>query len=187
MMNESMTEPVQKPMTVNRLEYLEDRLLVQAELCHDAQEACREIRRLRDHKCAGRHEAMLLEDNQRLRELLKESNAVCACVSSPAEGHECVPTSKAVLSMLRKLREDLEDEQTASDLHAALNRRTAKALGKPVTGEGSTWHDIPEQIEALRETIKGHEAAIQGVLACCGKHGLCPTCEDEARARLKKP
>ncbi len=36
-----------KPMDANRLEYLETRLLVQAELCHDAQEACRWIRRLR--------------------------------------------------------------------------------------------------------------------------------------------
>ena len=46
----------------------------------------------------------------------------------------------------------------SASLHADLNRRAARALGKPFSGLNSSWHDIPEQIEAMRFRI---DAAIK--------------------------
>jgi len=50
---------------------------------------------------------------------------------------------------------ELEGSERAAEMHSNLNRRAAKALGKPFEGPGSSWHDIPECIErvmvALRE------------------------------------
>ncbi len=87
---------------------------------------------------------------------------------------------------IRRLREDILSERAASYIHIALNRRAAEALGKPVVGKGSSWHDIPEQIRALQhqlissrqaasteaencevleKTIKGREAAMQEALS----------------------
>jgi hypothetical protein len=147
--------------------------------------------------------AEVADINAEYLQTLHESNAVCACgcpieahenygedgMSCPAEGHDCLPTSKAVLSMLERLREDLIDEQTASDLHAVLNRRAAKALGKPVSGKNSTWHDIPEQIEALRETVENYWATMLKVDSYLFDLGHPP--ESPARklllARLVKP
>ena len=132
-------------------------------------EACLEIRNLKDHKCAGRHEAMLLEDNQRLRELLVKSNAVCAC-GCPADEHEsygeegescankdhdCVRTSGSVLSMLSGAREIIRIDEAS---------------------------------------IKGHEAAMQKFLDVIDADfiyyaqpaGVLDAIEVEFRARLKK-
>ena len=45
---------------------------------------------------------------------------------------------------------EIAAESNRADLHADINRRTAVALGKPTSGEGSSWHDIPEQVAALK-------------------------------------
>ena len=48
---------------------------------------------------------------------------------------------------------EIAAESNRADLHANLVRRTAAALGKPTSGEGSDWSDIPEQVAALKVQI----------------------------------
>ena len=45
------------------------------------------------------------------------------------------------------------EEEGRADLHADINRRVAAALGKPPQGEGSSWHDLPECVSALRARL----------------------------------
>lgn len=165
-------------------------------------EACQEIRKLRTRmKKLDEIETYWGDDLIEAHALFEESNAVCACgcpnedhenygedgMSCPVEGHECVPTSKAVLSMLQRLRKDVQDELASSDMHISLNRRAAKALGKPFEGENSSWHDIPEQIEALQETIERYEAAIKkSIKSMCTEQNWFETVLDTLRAGLEK-
>lgn len=64
-------------------------------------------------------------------------------VKKVREQHACI----------KELEEELEGQEASAELHANLNRRAAKALGKPSEGTGSSWHDIPECIEGLRAHI----------------------------------
>jgi hypothetical protein len=52
------------------------------------------------------------------------------------------------------LREELAGEQRRGDMHAELNRRAHLALGGTLSGEGSSWHDIPERIAKLTAEIE---------------------------------
>lgn len=65
---------------------------------------------------------------------------------------------------IKKLEVDLKIAEASAALHAGLNRRAAKALGKPTVGTGSSWHDIPEWIETLRaRCINRHERLLQKI------------------------
>lgn len=57
----------------------------------------------------------------------------------------------------KMLAREAADEVRSRELHADLNRRAAKALGKPFEGEGSSWHDIPECIVALKDRVEAAE------------------------------
>lgn len=50
-----------------------------------------------------------------------------------------------------QFNEEIKDKNASLTLQGDLNRNAAKALGKPFKGEGSSWHDIPEQIIRLRK------------------------------------
>lgn len=69
-----------------------------------------------------------------------------------------------VMRLQGELAEAMESEgdfEHSAELHSSLNRRAAKALGKPFEGAGSSWHDIPEQIEALRAVARGMLEALR--------------------------
>jgi hypothetical protein len=68
---------------------------------------------------------------------------------------QAIPLVEAFLKE-RDARMEDEYERTVA-LHADLNRRAAAALGKPFAGKGSSWHDIPECITALRAKLKAAE------------------------------
>lgn len=55
---------------------------------------------------------------------------------------------------IKELKEELAIAEASARLHAGLNRRAAKALGKPREGTGSSWHDIPECITALCSRVE---------------------------------
>lgn len=54
---------------------------------------------------------------------------------------------------IEELHGEIHDLQGSLDLQSGLNERTAKALGKPSEGEGSSWHDMPECVADLRKQL----------------------------------
>lgn len=62
------------------------------------------------------------------------------------------------VNVIAELREKLADEERRGDLHADLNKRVAEAIGNPFTGPGSSWHDLPEKVAALRTRAESAEA-----------------------------
>jgi hypothetical protein len=65
--------------------------------------------------------------------------------------------ARQLMSMATQVEEgkaDLAAEVESGNLHRDLNRRAAEALGKPFAGEGSSWHDIPDQIAHLKEGLR---------------------------------
>ncbi len=71
---------------------------------------------------------------------------------------------EATRAALETCHDELTGEEKSRDMHADLNRRAALALGKPFEGENSSWHDIPEQITALRAKL---EKLREAVAAAC--------------------
>ena len=57
-----------------------------------------------------------------------------------------------------ELKQKLADEERRGDLHADLNKRVAEAVGNPFSGPGSSWHDLPEKVAALRTRAEAAEA-----------------------------
>lgn len=51
-----------------------------------------------------------------------------------------------------KLKDLRDDHDAYVSLVGGLLRRTAKALGKPEHGKGSSWHDIPDQVAYLKSS-----------------------------------
>lgn len=94
---------------------------------------------------------------------VREDNAIRKWL----DARDCVGTSEAImdagddlaarvtvlLADVARLREERDDEIKVGDLHRSINRRAAEALGKPQEGERSSWHDIPEEITALRAAL----------------------------------
>ncbi len=52
-----------------------------------------------------------------------------------------------------RLREEVAGLEQSIELHANLNRRAHVALGGTESGEGSSWHDIPERINSLTQQL----------------------------------
>lgn len=63
------------------------------------------------------------------------------------------PSCAAHLREVERLKVEVESEQRSGDMHRELNRRVADALGKPRSGTGSSWHDLPEQVAALKAQL----------------------------------
>lgn len=58
------------------------------------------------------------------------------------------------VAQLRSLPAAVPHEASAeTELFADIVRRTAEALGKPRTGKGSSWHDIPECVAAIKVAV----------------------------------
>lgn len=57
-----------------------------------------------------------------------------------------------------ELKQKLADEERRGDLHADLNKRVAEAVGNPFSGPGSSWHDLPEKVAALRTRAEAADA-----------------------------
>ena len=89
---------------------------------------------------------------------------------------------------MSRLKSKLDAETKRADLHADINRRAAAALGKPTTGEGSSWHDIPECITRARvgELVRVQQ---RFGIECVHREGhgcSCAFCYAEARIRKIK-
>lgn len=84
----------------------------------------------------------------------------CACrrPQRQEEAQRPMVTRAFFDARVAELEAEIQDEEHSRELHASLNRRAAEALGKPPFGEGSSWHDIPEQITALRAALSASEA-----------------------------
>lgn len=62
-----------------------------------------------------------------------------------------------------ELKQKLADEERRGDLHADLNKRVAEAVGNPFSGPGSSWHDLPEKVAALRTRAEAAEAKCDAI------------------------
>lgn len=85
------------------------------------------------------------------------------------------------VNVIAELREKLADEERRGDLHADLNKRVAEAIGNPFTGPGSSWHDLPEKVAALRTRAEAAEAEVARL------HKIIGDCEMVAFDNSKPP
>jgi hypothetical protein len=58
---------------------------------------------------------------------------------------------------VERLTTEVEDEERATNMYVDIIRRTAKALGKPFEGPGSSWHDLPKWVERLKAELGGRQ------------------------------
>jgi len=112
-------------------------------------------------------DAQQLEDGMRaaqeLEDLLKWKEAVEeACSNDFIEPTTPYETLTRLIAWNCK-QALAEQEESSADLHRDLNERTAKALGKPLSGDNSSWHDIPEQVEALVDKVAYANRIIENV------------------------
>lgn len=87
---------------------------------------------------------------------------------------------------LAALRARVKEEEAAGDLHRDINRRTALALGKPLSGEGSSWHDIPERVSALVVRVKEVDASVRSFLEQNLKQQLAENVDGVSNARKNR-
>lgn len=89
---------------------------------------------------------------------LIDAEAAVACVT-PAHQCSCeadggCDACKPIINAIRALPAAVSEEASAeTEVFADIVRRTADALGKPRTGKGSSWHDIPECVAALKAAM----------------------------------
>lgn len=90
-------------------------------------------------------------------------NSLCANDAYPnrALARDAIQRAIAAEKRCAELETERDEESASADLHADLNRRAAKALGKPTEGDGSSWHDIPEWIDRLRERLTLAEKVVE--------------------------
>jgi hypothetical protein len=58
---------------------------------------------------------------------------------------------RLVRARLKVVEKERDEARASAALHARIVERSARALGKPMEGEGSSWHDIPECIAVLMQ------------------------------------
>lgn len=66
-------------------------------------------------------------------------------------------------ALIASLKDDGAKEEARADMNAELLRRTAKALGLPTEGPGSSWADMPEKVSSLRLQLAQARGALKGI------------------------
>ena len=95
---------------------------------------------------------LVKDDSIAERKIMSSSDTINQPVATPST-RLGTPLSRTA-EREKELINEVEDLKLSLDLHEDLNRRAAKALGKPFAGPRSSWHDIPEEILQLKKEIK---------------------------------
>lgn len=129
----------------------------------------------------------MADEIERLREVAIESNAVCACgcpvsdhesgddaaESCSIEGHDCVPTSKSVLTMLVALREENERldilfQNTHGVHHSWVDgyeraKSQYEELKDALTSKSWSPRDNHEQLVAVAKRMREKELKVRAI------------------------
>jgi hypothetical protein len=58
---------------------------------------------------------------------------------------------------IKELEAEVVEADATAEMHAAINRRVAAALGRPESGPGSSWDSMPREVEGLKAKIEAME------------------------------
>ena len=106
------------------------------------------------------------------------------CWHFPYTDREVRRFEKDVLQYLEEELCDVEQEEARAEIFSSILKHTADELGKPSSGENSSWADIPKQVKRLVRM----EVAIKNYLNCSlvQKGEQCFQCRGELDSALKE-